>query len=349
MGSAAQNTPARPSIDQNKELSRWTKSLFADMAATPLKSQSERKEEQTTSISTKETDQVSFAQDKKGSPVKVKQVEVVPRALLNPEETLKELGLDANMEQLTENLRVWFSKMILKPLLEDVEKVTTAFAKAGLDHLNPYHPASFGMTMAQQSFSGQSILKNMITVTPVSGSQPQSLMDLAQTHKDDANVQKRLTIERYLSFASLAARRTHVISRIKALAKDNYMAAFNPADGIDSDTCILLCLFCTFMDENLPSSDFFDNSPFSSKYFTPMGEAPSSKPDTIQLVHVATQTFQLVVGKHIFTSYSGPNSLFHAIIFMVEYVHCHRGGFLGIGNLGSRAINLTSIFEKNIF
>lgn len=352
-------SPIKSPIDKTKELGQWTKNLLAGIAS-PNKGQ----DVTTTYVTPPTSITIAVIENKPSDvspidirsqnkneqseiPIQVKIPENVPRVVLNPDETLKELGLDFCMDQLTENVRIWFSKMILKPLFNDINEVTAAFSKYGFDHLNPYHPASFGIPMTNSSLNGQSILKNMITITPVSGSQPQSLVDLAQTHKDDSFVQKRLRIERYLSFASLAARRAHVISRIRALAKDNYMAAFSPLDGLDSDTDILLYLFCTFMDENLPSSDFFDNSPFSSKYFKPIGETPSSKSDAIQIVHVAFQTFHLVAGKYVFTSYCGPNNLFHAIIFMTEFVHCHRGGFLGIGNLSSRAINLTRIFEPN--
>jgi hypothetical protein len=354
-------SPIKSPIDKTKELGQWTKNLLAGIAS-PNKGQDVTITSSTppTSITVAAIENInktadighinSIPQNKTDqmeNPMQVKIPDNITRVVLNPDETLKELGLDFCMDQLTENVRIWFSTMILKPLFNDINEVTAVFSKYGFDHLNPYHPASFGIPMTNSSLNGQSILKNMITITPVSGSQPQSLVDLAQTHKDDSFVQKRLRIERYLSFASLVTRRAHVISRIRALAKDSYMTAFNPSDGLDSDTDILLCLFCTFMDENLPSSDFFDNSPFSSKYFKPMGETPSSKSDAIQIVHLAFQTFQLVAGKYVFTSYTGPNNLFHVIIFMTEFVHCRRGGFLGIGNLCSRAINLTRIFEPN--
>lgn len=278
----------------------------------------------------------------------------VERRLLTPDETLRDLGLVGRLDDLTENVRAWFSRKILGPLVADIDAVSQAFAKAGLDHLSPAHPASFAGSsgLGGGALGGSTtafLLKNHITITPVAGGQqPQSLMDLAQASRNDPMVQTRLRIEKYLAFASLVPRRTFVLGRIRELAKGPLMAAFSHAPaalGIESDAEILLSLFCGFLDEHLPSSDFYDTQPFSSRHFVPLGEKPSTRPEAVQLQQHAQQDFRLVTPSKIYSSFPGPTNLFQAIVFLVDYVHCHHDGFLGIGNLGSWTISLVGILN----
>jgi hypothetical protein len=219
----------------------------------------------------------------------------------------------------------------------------SALAKSGLDHLNPFHPASFSASLFGGAVPAPA-LKSLIAINPGGLQQPQSLMDLAQRSQEDPMVQKRLRLEKYLAFANLASRRSFVIGRIQAMAKGNLLAAFNPAQGLDSDTEILLSLFCTFLDEHLPSSDYYDAQPFSGKHLIRMGEKPSTRPDAIQIAQIGPQSFELIADSLIFKSYPGPNNLLHSIIFLVEFVQRHREGFLGIANLASPSIGLSAIF-----
>lgn len=267
---------------------------------------------------------------------------VVTRQVLTPDETIAELGLGLHLDEYTENMRGWFSRQIVKPLQADIKEVCDHFSRVGLDHLGPSHPASFTSALFGGGGS-MGIVKNSIMITPVNVSQPQTLVDLAQRQKDDPMVQKRLRIEKFLSFANLPGRRSMVLSRIEALAKGPLLAALSPVLGVDSDTEIMVALFCSFMDENLPSSDYYDAQPFSGKHLVRPGERPSQRPDAVQLCQTGPGAFELVAGSKVYRTYPGPSNLFQVLVFLVEYVHAHHEGYLGIGNLSSRAINMTSV------
>lgn len=327
-------TPAAAD-DLSKRLPAWTDKLMGVIsAAGPVDKESGKDtgQQQSPEVPVRDANEV---------PTKVSKV--VERRSLTPDESVAELSLGLDMERATEGLRAWFSKRILQPLARDIDETVSALAKSGLDHLNPFHPASFSASL----FGGATqppALKSLIAINPGGAQQPQSLMDLAQRSQEDPMVQKRLRLEKYLAFANLASRRAFVIGRIQAMAKGNLLAAFNPAQGLDSDTEILLSLFCTFLDEHLPSSDYYDAQPFSGKHFIRIGEKPSMRPDAIQIAQIGPQSFELIADGFIFRSYPGPSNLLHSIIFLVEYVQRHREGFLGIANLSSPSIGLSAIF-----
>lgn len=325
-------TPAAAD-DLSKRLPGWTDKLMGAISAAG------RGEAEPV----KATSQVPSLDAPAGSATEVPaKPKVFERRVLTPDATVAELGLGLDLDRATEGLRVWFAKHILQPLTRDINETVEALARNGLDHLNPYHPASFSASIF--GAAPPPALKNLIAINPGGAPQPQSLMDLAQRCKDDPVVQKRLRLEKYLAFANLASRRSHVIGRIQAMAKGSLLAAFNPAPGLDSDTEILLSLFCTFLDENLPSSDYYDAQPFSGKHLIRIGEKPSTRPDAIQIAQTAAQTFELVAGDLVLKSHPGPNNLFHTIVFLVEYVQRHREGFLGIANLASPSVGLSAIF-----
>lgn len=322
-------------VDVSRRLPGWTDKLISSLTSAPVETKTVEKVESNVLGGQTATE-----------PVVAKVV--LERRLLTAEDSLAFIGLGLCLEELTENLRRWLARKVIGPLAADINEVAQAFSKQGLDHLNPYHPASFSSSIFGPAQAAP-IMKSLISISPTSTTQqqqqPQSLMDLAQSMSNDPLVQKRLRLEKYLAFANLATRRSFVVGRILAMAKGNLLAAFSPAIGLDSDTEILLSLFSTFMDENMPSSDYYDAQPFSGKHLVRIGEKPSLRPDAIQIAQTASQSFQLVADDLILASHPGPNCLFHAIIFLVEYVHRHREGFLGIANLSSRAIDLTSIFK----
>ncbi len=331
------NYPGTPlaADDLVKRLPVWTEKLLNTLKVT---------EPKTTIVSETTTTGVSTTVSTTEAAIKPV---VFERTSLTPEASISYLRLGLDIDVFTENLRGWFSKYVMKPLAKDIEEVNDAFAKNNLDHLNCFHPASFSTSLfGTSSATNGTVMKSLVSISPQSSSQPQSLMDLAQRMKDDPLVQKRLCIEKYLAFASIPSRRNYVISRIKSMAEGYLLASFSPSSGLDSDTEILLTLFCTFLDANLPSSDYFDSQPFSGKHFVRQGEKPSQRQDAIQIAQVGPQTFELIADEHIFMSFPGPNNFFHTIVFMIEYVHGHREGFLGIGNFGSRSLNLLSVLEN---
>jgi hypothetical protein len=287
------------------------------------------------------------------------------RKIIEPDAALVELGLACNIEDAIENLRYWFSRKILRTLHDDIVQVNNSFSQVGLEHLSPQSPASFSLfAKAAPVHNGNTI---MLTAagTFQSAARPQTLLDLSQRSPNDPIVQKRMRIERYLSFASLASHRAAVVRRIGEFAEDGLVGAFRWAagssilfggtaaatssDSSHEDSQILMHLFCAFMDEHLPCEQYYESQPFSAKHFVAFEENPSNRSDSIQIQQVQRQPpyFRLIAEKKIYEVYPGAHNVFHVIVFLVEYLHRHCNGFLGVGNLASPTIDLVSILNTN--
>lgn len=298
---------------------------------------------------------------------------VLKRRIVSPERSLVELGLRGEIEIVTENLRKWLCRKIFKPLATDINLVTAEFYKAGIDYLAPQFPATFSLFSSGASRLGVNGLggntnSSMIMVTGpaatnslVSASRPQTLMELSQKYYQDPIVQKRIRIERYLSFSALYSHRSSIVRRVVEMADEDLVSSFKhsaPSLGLESslalpqqlqdDISIILNLFCTFMDEILPSDVSHSSQPFSTLHFVTADGHVSQRPDAIQIHQssVSVPQFELIAGDCIYeTAQGNHNSLYHSIIFMVEYVHRFRNGYLGLGNLGTAFIDLISILD----
>lgn len=294
---------------------------------------------------------------------------VMERRIVDPERTLVELGLRGDIELVTDNLRKWLCRKIFKPLAADIALVTEEFAKAGIEYLAPQFPATFSLFSSNTSRLGGNGGNNaMIMVTGstttghlASASRPQTLMELSQKYHQDPIVQKRIRIERYLSFSTLYSHRSSIVRRVGEMAEEDLVSSFKhsvPSLGPESslalpqqlqdDLSIVLNLFCTFMDEHLPSDVSHSSQPFSTLHFVTADGSVSQRPDAIQ-IHQSSASlpqFELVAGDCVYETVQGShNSLYHTIIFMVEYTHRFRNGYLGLGNLGTSSIDLTSILD----
>lgn len=299
--------------------------------------------------------------------------QVPKRRIVSPERSLVELGLRGEIELVTDNLRKWLCHKIFKPLAADITLVTEEFHKAGIEHLAPQFPATFSLFSSSTSrLSANGLAGNtsstMIMVTGsaatsslVSASRPQTLMELSQKYYQDPIVQKRIRIERYLSFSALYSHRSSIVRRVVEMAEEDLVSSFKhsaPSLGLESslalpqqiqdDISIILNLFCTFMDENLPSDVSHASQPFSTLHFVTADGHESQRPDAIQIhqSNVSVPHFELIAGDCVYETAQGShNSLYHAIIFMVEYAHRFRNGYLGLGNLGTASIDLISILD----
>lgn len=282
------------------------------------------------------------------------------RMVISPDNTLKQLGLWHKIDEVTENLCLWFLVRILRPLSTDIHGISREFAAAGLDHLSPPIPASFSMFSKNSSGSTDNGSYFLAPSGFAASARPQTLLELCHKYPSDALVQKRVRVERYLSFAGLASQRAAVIRRIHEMASDGLLKSLNlmsttlrlhPADSppCDEDASILMHLFCAFMDEKLPSEQYLDPQPFSTRHFVSVEEQPSERLDAIQIHQVQRHPphFRVIAEDRIFEIDSGSRSVFQAIIVLVEYLHRKYSGFLGVGNLASPAICLTSILDSD--
>ncbi|KAI8803413.1 cytochrome B561, N terminal-domain-containing protein [Cladochytrium replicatum] len=207
---------------------------------------------------------------------------------------------------------------------------------------------------------GKSFGTGMVQPAAPTNQVPQTLFELNQRFGDNPFVQERLKLESYLQMPDYQDCRGYIIERIYALAKGGYLAAFHwsaggswegrdwSADHLPTDAQLVMHLFCRFMDENMPweNQNVYGSHPFSNKYFlTTTGKIDSSKSSSVLIRQVQKHPphFNVVAEKIIWDTFPKRNNLFQTLCIFVYYVKTTAGGYLGLLNLGGRAIDLISV------
>ena len=333
-----------------KNLPNWTESLRQALIS------KDQREQQVwdTAVGTASVPEPFF--DKASNKIKSKKV-------ISPDNSLKQLGLLHRIDTVTENLCLWFSVKIIRPLSSSILEISREFSASGLDHLSPQIPASFSMFSKNISGYAGSTENNSYILSPpgfAASAVPQTLLELFHKYPNNELVLKRLHVERYLSFAAIASQRSAVIKRIHEMSADGLFKSLslmassltfytNDSNSCEEDAILLMHLFCSFMDEKLPSEQYMNSQPFSTKHFVSTEEKPSERSDAIQ-IHQAQRhppRFRVIAEDKIYEVDSGCRAVFQAIIILVEYLHQNHSGYLGVGNLASPAISLTSILDTD--
>lgn len=242
--------------------------------------------------------------------------------------------------------------MVIKPLVVDIDKVEAAFQSNGMSHLGPLCPAS--MTLLNSSGNNSSVdLRPAFFVSPgvvAATSRPQTLMELAQTSRHDPMVQARLRIEKYLDVAAgvgqvSAGPRVALVRRLRAMAASPAALVSSVDDDTSGDDALLLMhLFCTFLDERLPSSDLYSAQPFTSRYFYHQSSSQVDANCPVAIVQCGRNppAFQVVTGELVMTpmSTTPTHNCMHTLVLFAAFVEKRLAGHLGIANLRSRSVQL---------
>lgn len=264
--------------------------------------------------------------------------------------------MSSDWDVYIENMRGWFIHKILLPLSQQITQVDQAFESAGLSHLSSRFPATY--SMAAKSLDGEHRMRSHLFLSAPSASfnEPkiQSLLDLVHSRPTDPLVKSRLRIEKYLSIATISSHRASLIKKIANLADGSFMNSFhstlfmnntsettttststsrtNPNTNNTTSTSstsepfddsqVLLHLFCTFMDENLPSENANDSQPFTSNFFVPIDEKVSNRRDAIQIQQISSTplTLQLIAESRILQAHPVPS---HHLCFYCTYLYLY--------------------------
>ena len=284
---------------------------------------------------------------------KTKHGKLIDRKVIKGDDCLTELLISRDFEDRMESMRRWLWSMIIKPLVDDIDRVEAAFQANGLSHLGPLCPASLALSMDTK---GQFDLRAAFFVSPGTigaSSRPHTLMDLAQSSRHDPMVQARLRIEKYLDVAAGVGRvaagpRVALVNRLRAMARNPFYSTASPSEDQD-DAVLLMHLFCTFLDEHLPSSDFYSAQPFSSKYFLhcPAGGTEATKLDIhnrpICIVQSGGGDFVILFGNEqafIPVAANMVGQTLQTLVLFTAIVEKRLAGHLGIANLSSRSVRL---------
>lgn len=129
--------------------------------------------------------------------------QIVERKVYLHEDSCRRLLLPSSLTNLVLNTHSWFRRVILKPLAKEIKLIDSAFARAGLEHLDCRYPATF-----TASYS-------------ISFSKPRTLSELSLSHGQDQNVIRRIRIEKYLSLTDTFNSRQAALNIIDQFSKED--------------------------------------------------------------------------------------------------------------------------------
>jgi hypothetical protein len=268
-------------------------------------------------------------------------------------ETIKKLNISYNIDNWTDKLRIWFSTLVLKPLIgaiELYEKLYGSITKVAFQSKIQTNTAS---TQPQKtnSFVWSASPTNKPTNSPFSAIKTQNT--------DQANpdaVANFHSIDKYISMDLV--QKEELISRIRHLCStavlcdyswDGKRSMENKDDEKIADAQILMHLFCAFLDEKVaPSNQLAHDRPFSAEHFAihPLNFAPDQPIANAVIVqsHRNPPHFDLLInGKELWEIKPGPNNLFYCLVIFIHHFNKNYKGFLNTTWLGGNFIQLLAV------
>ena len=236
------------------------------------------------------------------------------------------LGIDP-MELVTwnENLRVWLTQTILRPLVSEIERVNSTLPRLGISDV------TVGSVAVDR-------LRKVSVLPQVSS----SLSSLASI----------------LPYLEVSTDQTYLVDRLRALSATGAMSGYRWSTGgkdwtdrLPSDSEIVMHCVATYMDTRLLVStlESTDNlNSFSGRHFVKFGDKLRQDDkktlaiiqDTKSPVHYVVQVGdkQLDVGV-------GRNNMIHSLLLFLHTVKVERAGLLGRVNFGLSGLNILWVLD----
>jgi hypothetical protein len=273
-------------------------------------------------------------------------------------ETIKKLNISHSIDRWSDQLRIWFSTLVLGPLIGAI-KVYEDFYKT------PITKVSFQSKIQTTAGSTQPQKSNAFvwTASPSSktGNSPFGAIKAQNTDQVNPDALANFhSIDKYISMDLV--QKEELISRIKHLCSTHVLCDYswdgkrsmeNKDDEKIADAQILMHLFCAFLDEKVtPSNQLAHDRPFSAEHFAifPLNFAPDQPIANAVIVqsHRNPPHFDLLInGKELWEIKEGPNNLFYCLVIFIHHFHKNYKGFLDGTWLGPPIIQLLKVIDAS--
>ncbi|ORZ05549.1 cytochrome B561, N terminal-domain-containing protein [Lobosporangium transversale] len=285
------------------------------------------------------------------------------------------------------NLRKWLWNKIVMHVCNEMEAVDEELAKQGLSYLDcknatmfycsvpvsqnvngtastaPGPPASAPLT-SSLAWGAASVAAPRLPSAfgPPQPQQPQlptSLQDLEARYGSSNIVKQRLYLEAYLAVPGCANRK-YVVERLQAMGPllthfiwDSHGVTWDGAKkswtpDLPSDAQIIMHLFMTYIDTNMPSqpAEVYDRFLFTYKHYVPM----ENKPDPTTALQIKQTSkfppnYSLVVGGSLWEVVPKRLNVWYTMVLFIYMVMKENGGYLGQINIGTQWIGLGNVVE----
>jgi len=245
------------------------------------------------------------------------------------------LGIDPlDLVGWNENLRVWLTQTVLRPLVKEIDSANAALPKQGVAD------CQIGQVAVER-------LRKVAALPQVAQSVPH--------------------LTALLPYLEVSPDQSYLISRVRLLAKTGALSLFRWNGGGDgwterlpSDAELLVhCLACYFDARLLTSASMRLSGttnpqaevmkPFTGVHFYRHGEKPGepAKENNLAIVQVGRSPAHYVVqvGAGQLDVGTGRNNLIHTILLFLYRVRQDRAGMLGRVNLGLSGLNLLWVLD----
>jgi len=241
------------------------------------------------------------------------------------------LGIDPmELVSWNENLRVWITQTLLRPLVSEVDRVNSALARVGVSD------CSVGGVPVDR-------LRKVSALPQVSTALP--------------------SLPTLLPYLEVCSDQVYLVARLRALAKTGAMSQFKWNSGGDgwtdrlpTDSELVLHCLATYMDSRLLTTtstrvgmhEGDSITPFTGVHFFKHGMKvkPEDK-DSLALVQVGRCPTHYVVqiGGQQLDVGGGRNNMVHSLLLFLHTVKGERGGMLGRVNLGLSGLNILWVLD----
>ncbi|KAI9145514.1 cytochrome B561, N terminal-domain-containing protein [Paraphysoderma sedebokerense] len=302
----------------------------------------------------------------------------------SPLEVAQLLRIEDVLDDWGENMRLWISETVVKPLSDRIVRMEKKLEEEGLSHLS-VKLASWsqglslsGQTQPQPSQPAQTLFGPKSSFSFGTSGQagglfgtqqtqkPMHLVDLANRFSHISWVQERIILERFLNISSYPNAREYLYYRIHELAQgarlSHYVWNRGGQWGVDtsgnkrewtsdlpSDAEVIVHLFCVYLDSIMPGENplWAGHQAFSSKFFVGVEARPDqrSKIQIKQKSKSPSPHFCLVVEKTYWDMFPKRSNAFLTLALFVYYVNKKMGGYIGLLHLSSKGLGLQKIFE----
>jgi len=245
------------------------------------------------------------------------------------------LGIDPmDLVGWNENLRVWLTQTVLRPLVKEVDLVNSSLPK-------------HGVTDCQV---GQVALDRLRKVAAL----PQVAQNLPH-------------LAAILPYLEVCPDQVYLVSRLRELAKTGALSLYRWNGGgegwserLPSDSELLLHCLASYLDARLLTSASMRLSgttnpqadsmkPFTGVHYHRHGEKPdpAREPELLSIVQVGRSPAHYVVqvGDSRLDVGGGRNNLIHTLLLFLYRVRQDRAGMLGRVNLGLSGLNLLWVID----
>lgn len=287
----------------------------------------------------------------------------------HPQWVINELQVESYLDCWTENLRKWLSQKILTPIVKQIEIVDKLLADNNLEFLNCANAslidnaAALNAALSLKSSNNNTANKPVGSFGSTGGmfgtqnqikAQPKNLIDFIQLYGDKPLTQERIKLEKCLMIGDYHCR-GYIIERIKTLARGGCLAAYRWDSGSDwngkawnqerfpTDAEIILHLFCSYMDFQMPGQGS-NNNKFTNDYYVSKDGKHSPYLEHIQIKQVEKYPprYSFIARGCIWGIYPKRNNLFQTICLFLFFFKLEHSGYLGLFNLDTKGIELLS-------